>query len=71
MKLLYKTFKVFINTSSCERQFFEMRNTRVYNATPWKELKCKALGVAILGSWFHHPLCPSALLHPSDEQQVG
>jgi hypothetical protein len=69
-KRLYKTFKAFINTSRCER-LFEMRNTRVYNATPWRELKCKTLGVAIPGSWFHHPLCPTALLHPTDEQQVG
>ena len=69
-KQLYKTFKAFINISCCERWLFEMRNTRMYNATPWKELKRKT-GVAILGSWFHHPLCPAALLHPSDEQQLG
>jgi hypothetical protein len=69
-KRLYKTFKAYINTSRCKRLLFEMRNTRVYNATTWKELKCKTLGVAIPGSWFHHPLCPTALA-PSDEQQVG
>jgi hypothetical protein len=70
-KRLYKTFKAFINTSHCKRRLFEMRNTRVCTATPWKELKCKILGVAIPGSWFPHPLCPTALLHPSHEQQVG
>jgi hypothetical protein len=70
-KRLYKTFKAFINTSRCERHLFFKWETRVYNATPWKVLKCKTLGVAIPGSRFHHPLCPATLPHPSDEQQVG
>jgi hypothetical protein len=56
-KQLYKTFKAFINTLRCESQLFYIKNARVYNATPWKELKCKMLEVAIPGSWFHHPLC--------------
>jgi hypothetical protein len=61
-KRLCKVLKAFINTWRCERRLFEMRNTRVYNATPWKVLKCKTLWVVIPGSWFRHPLCTASPL---------
>jgi hypothetical protein len=51
-KRLYKTFMAFINTSRCERRFFEIRNTRVYNATPWKEWNVKRCEWLYLGADF-------------------
>lgn len=33
-----------------------MSNTSVYDATPWKKLKCNKLVVAIFWSSLHHPL---------------
>jgi hypothetical protein len=48
-----------IKTLWCEI-LFEISNTRVYDATPWKEIKCNKLVVAIPGSSSRHPLC---LLH--------
>jgi len=37
-----------------------MSNTSVYDATPWKELKCNKLVVAIFGSSMHHSLHSTA-----------
>ena len=48
-----------------------MRNTGVYDAAPLMELKCNHLVVSISGSSFASSALPAALLHASDEQQVG
>jgi hypothetical protein len=37
-----------------------MGNTSVYDATPWKELKCYKFVVAIFGSSMHHSLRSTA-----------
>ena len=37
-----------------------MSNTNVYDATPWKELKCNKLVAVIFGSSMHHSLHSTA-----------
>jgi hypothetical protein len=52
--------RVFIKTLQSKRRLFDVSNTGVYDADPWKELKCNNLVVSVSGSSLHHPLC---LLH--------
>jgi len=39
---------------------FEMSKTIMYDATPWKQMKCNKLVFAIFGSSMHHSLHSTA-----------
>jgi len=59
-KQTYGTLMAFIMTLQYKRRLYDVRNTGVYDADPWKEPKCNKLVVSVSGSSLQHPLC---LLH--------
>jgi hypothetical protein len=61
-KQLYGMLKAFIKTLEYKRRLFDMSNTGVYDADPWKELKCNKLVVSVSGSSLHHTLCYTLLM---------
>jgi len=50
----------FIKILQRKRRLYVVSNTGVYDADPWKEMRCNKLVVSVSGSSLYHPLC---LLH--------